>query len=90
MGDNYITTRRTFNVQLGRGAYGRVEELEVNGVVVAGKKIHNVLVDSFNPGASIIGAQFVEECKIMSRLRHPHIVQSLGVSSRRGHLSQCW
>ena len=65
--------------QLGNGAYGIVEELEVNGVVVAGKKIHETLVDPFNQGADNVGAQFVKECNIMSRLRHPHIVQFLGV-----------
>ena len=65
--------------QLGNGAYGIVEELEVNGVVVAGKKIHETLVDPFNQGAENVGAQFVKECSIMSRLRHPHIVQFLGV-----------
>ena len=65
--------------QLGNGAYGIVEELEVNGVVVAGKKIHETLVDPSNLGAYNVGAQFVKECNIMSRLRHPHIVQFLGI-----------
>jgi len=70
--------------QLGSGAYGSVEELEVNGVVVAGKKIHDVLVDPFNQGADAIRAQFVAECKIMSSLRHPHIVQFLGICFQEG------
>jgi len=70
--------------QLGSGAYGSVEELEVNGVVVAGKKIHEVLVDPFNQGADTIRVQFVAECKIMSSLRHPHIVQFLGICFLEG------
>ena len=65
--------------QLGNGVYGIVEELEVNGVVVAGKKLHETLVDPSNLGAYNVGAQFVKECNIMSRLRHPHIVQFLGI-----------
>ena len=70
--------------QLGSGAFGSVEELEVNGVVVAGKKIHEILVDPFNQGADTIRAQFVAECMIMSRLRHPHIVQFLGICFLEG------
>lgn len=70
--------------QLGSGAYGSVEELEVNGVVVAGKKIHDVLVDPFNQGAGTVREQFVAECKIMSSLRHPHIVQFLGICFLEG------
>ena len=70
--------------RLGSGAYGWVDELEINGVVVAGKRIHEVLVDPFNRGAETTRAQFLAECMILSALRHPHIVQFLGICFLEG------
>ena len=64
---------------LGVGAYGSVEPLEINGMPCAGKKIHDVLVDVGNEGADDISARFVEECKLMSELRHPNVVQFMGL-----------
>ena len=64
---------------LGVGAYGSVEPLELNGMACAGKRIHDILVDVGNEGAEEIAARFVEECKLMSDLRHPHVVQFLGL-----------
>lgn len=77
---NVQTNRR----QLGRGAYGSVEEVEVEGVVCAAKRIYPVLVNSNNDDGSGEGVKrtkekFVQECILMSKLRHPHIVQFLGV-----------
>ena len=64
---------------LGVGAYGSVEPLELNGMKCAGKRIHDVLVDVGNEGADDMAARFVEECRLMSELRHPHVVQFLGL-----------
>lgn len=66
--------------ELGRGAYGSVEEVEIPGAVCAAKKIHDELlrVGSSEDTRYMIDA-FVRECKLMSTLRHPHIVQFLGV-----------
>ncbi len=65
---------------IGRGSYGTVEELDVDGLLCAGKKLHDVLVERGNYGTpNIILRKFVEECSLLSTLRHPHIVQFLGI-----------
>ncbi len=61
---------------LGVGSYGSVDEVEVDGLICAGKKIHEVLL---NAGAEFIAQKYVEECQLMSDMRHPHIVQFLGL-----------
>lgn len=74
---NVQTNRR----QIGHGAYGSVEEVEVEGMVCAAKRIYPVLINSNydRDGVKRTRDKFVEECIMMSRLRHPHIVQFLGV-----------
>ncbi len=59
---------------LGVGSYGSVEEVEVNGLICAGKKIHEVLINE-----GVTARKYVAECQLMSDLRHPHIVQFLGL-----------
>ncbi|XP_064388827.1 probable serine/threonine-protein kinase drkD [Halichondria panicea] len=66
---------------LGAGAYGSVEEVEIPGATVAAKKLHQQLVNLGSPRqVEKWVTDFVEECKLMSQLRHPHVVQFLGVS----------
>ncbi len=67
---------RSTGRELGTGAYGIVEEVEVRGLVCAGKKIHEVLVQAGNPN---VIQKYQEECQLMSDLRHPHIVQFMGI-----------
>lgn len=71
--------KMTGRPSLGVGAYGSVEPLELNGMLCAGKRIHDVLIDVGNEGAEDVASRFVEECKLMSDLRHPHVVQFLGL-----------
>ena len=71
------------NVQLtgttiGNGAYGSVEEVAIP-VRGAAKKVHDVLLNSCK-----ITTQFAEELQLMSTLRHPNIVQFLGVCFFQG------
>ena len=52
------------------------------GAICAAKKIHEVFLDRSEIPATEIrksAAQFVRECRLMSTLRHPNIVQFLGV-----------
>ena len=65
--------------ELGGGSYGAVEELEIDGVTCAGKKIYDALVHPQNMGAERMVSKYYDECKLLSELRHPHIVQFLGV-----------
>jgi serine/threonine protein kinase len=48
-------------------------------LVCAGKKIHEILLDIGNVGVRTIAARYVQECQLMSDLRHPNIIQFLGV-----------
>ena len=58
---------------IGHGAYGSVEEVAVP-VRGAAKKVHDLLL-----GSPKITSQFAEELQLMSTLRHPNIVQFLGL-----------
>ena len=51
--------------QLGVGSYGSVEELEVNGLVCAGKRLHDALLQRDNVGVQNIERKYLEECKVM-------------------------
>lgn len=66
---------------LGAGSYGSVELLVVGAYQLkcAGKSIHSVLVEAENEGVENIKQKFIRECKLMSSLRHPNIVQFLGI-----------
>ena len=50
--------------QLGTGSYGSVEELEVNGVVCAGKQLHDALVEQGNAGVANIVRKYLQECQV--------------------------
>lgn len=64
---------------LGSGSFGSVEELTFDHAPCAGKKIHGSLIDSRNEGSKYLVAKFEQECKLLKELRHPHIVQFLGL-----------
>ena len=68
--------------RIGAGAYGSVQEVAISGAICAAKKIHNVFQDRFEISEADFNrasTQFVKECQLMSTLRHPNIVQFLGV-----------
>ena len=51
----------------------------MNGLLCAGKKIHEILLDVDNIGVRDIAAKYVQECQLMSDLRHPNITLFLGL-----------
>ena len=51
----------------------------MNGLVCAAKKIHEFLIDTETMGVRQIAAKYMQECQILSDLRHPNITQFMGV-----------
>ena len=65
--------------EIGRGAYGRVFEVDYEGTFCAAKEIHSLLLQySRDDDVSKIKEIFLRECQIWSVLRHPFVVQFLG------------
>ena len=73
--------------RIGGGSYGRVDEVAIT-VSAAAKTIYNALQESDGSGRDNevpkAVTEFVRECQLMSTLRHPHIVQFLGVCFVQG------
>ena len=65
--------------RLGSGGFGVVEELTVGGTNYAGKTLHSTLLDTHNEGIDGVIKRFISECKLMSTVRHPNIVQFMGL-----------
>ena len=72
---------RDTGVELGRGSYAAVYTVEYKGLTCAAKNFHPTL---YQQEYSI--ARFQEECAILSRLKHPNIVQFLGVYNKQGSM----
>ena len=66
--------------ELGRGSYGVVLEVKVEGAICAAKKLHNLLVQSDNEGYQVLVQKFVKEIDLLKQLRHPRIVQYMGLA----------
>ncbi len=67
-------------VCLGRGSDATVYEVDWNGTVCAAKRIHAILLEDESPGgAEKFISKFEAECLTWSKLRHPGVVQFLGV-----------
>ena len=71
--------------KLGRGADATVYEVDWNGTPCAAKRLHEILLeDDFPEGKDKFIANFEAECITWSKLRHPGVVQFLGVYLERG------
>jgi serine/threonine protein kinase len=66
--------------KLGCGSYATVYEVIYNGKKCAGKEIHKLLQEQGSTSYTL--RRFEEECRILSRLHHPNIVQFHGVYFR--------
>ena len=80
-----IITNLVFtDIKLGRGADATVYAVEWNGTVCAAKRLHEILLEDESPGGTDkLIRNFEEECLTWSKLRHPGVVQFLGVHLER-------
>ena len=70
--------------KLGKGSDATVFAAEWNGTVCAAKRLHDILLEDESPGgADKFISNFEAECLMWSRLRHPGVVQFLGVHMDR-------
>ena len=69
----------------GRGCFGAVYEVRVNGVPCIAKRLHDILVGRGweervrEEEKRAVIRRFQEECSLLSGLRHPNVVQFMGV-----------
>ena len=72
------------STKLGNGAYATVYQVEWNGTPCAAKRLHPTLLEDELPGgAERLLSTFEAECVTWSKLRHPGVVQFLGVYLER-------
>ena len=78
------------DTKLGRGADATVCQVEWNGTPCAAKRLHKILLEDESPGGmekatskKLLG-NFEAECITWSKLRHPGVVQFLGVYQEPG------
>ncbi len=65
---------------IGNGSYATVKELDFRSLKCAGKKLHDLIYNLATPRErEAIVERFIRECKLLSQLHHPCIVQFLGV-----------
>lgn len=65
---------------IGIGAYGAVYKAKCDQLSCAAKILHRTILDPTDPGASAIMRRFQQECEFLSSIRHPNIVQYLGMT----------
>ena len=72
-------------IEIGRGAYGVVYEVKLNGLPCIAKGLHQILLGMGEyervgkKEVETIRAKFLQECSLLSKLKHPNIVQFLGI-----------
>ena len=67
--------------EFGRGSYAVVLRLEYRGLKCAGKKLYPVL---YEQGVGETVRRFEGECQLLAQMRHPNIVQFIGVYFEEG------
>ena len=71
------------NATLGTGAYGQVYRAKLDELPCAAKILHPILVDRSDPKKQTNLRKFEQECRFLSEIRHPNIVQYLGMEYDR-------
>ena len=65
---------------LGHGSYGAVYKAKCDQLSCAAKVLHPTILDPADPRASTIMNRFRQECAFLDSIRHPNIVQYLGMN----------
>ena len=63
---------------LGIGSYGAVYKAMCDDLPCAAKILHPALFQFTSPGTTSVMQKFEQECRLLSAIKHPHIVQYLG------------
>ena len=67
------------DTELKAGSYGFVYEVRLGGVLRIAKKLHKVFFEASQKEKEDVVKQFKKECLILNKLRHPNVVQFIGV-----------
>ena len=76
-------------LEKGRGSFGTVYKVKLNGLPCIAKGLHEILLglgENYQVAETDIQAirqKFIDECVLLSQLKHPNIVQFLGVHSTK-------
>ena len=65
---------------LGTGSYGIVCKATCDGHLCAAKLLHPIFFQSNDPGMVVTRTRFEQECRFLSEMRHPHIIEYLGTT----------
>ncbi len=68
------------NETLGVGSYGKVCRGKYGQLPCAAKLLHDTLFQSGDPGIDSLTMKFEQECRFLSNIKHPNVVQYLGVA----------
>ena len=69
-------------VELGKGAFGKVFEVEyarMENLVLLTKRVHSMLIPVTSAELITLKINVLHECRIWSTIRHPNVVQILGL-----------
>ena len=68
------------NRRIGSGAFGIVYAVKIGETICAAKQVHSILIEGVSEvERQYIVESFMRECQFCSTLRHPNIVQFLGI-----------
>ena len=71
--------------QLGHGSYAIVKEVDLNGKKCAAKQLHALLYESATAQQKTdMLKRFADECKLLQSVKHPNIVEFVGVHLDKG------
>ena len=84
-GQQHIFRYKSFTIDkdqlLGHGSYGAVYKAMCDQLPCVAKILHQTILDPKDKGSEKIMQRFRQECTFLENIRHPHIVQYLGMTT---------